>query len=111
MHEFTLESGACPACATQNSKHIDACHACGKPLPWAGEEARRQASRAQTEVQLRRGRGNAERAALMIVGALVFVLGIFLWCGNVFGFYPTFGGTGYVTAIVGGALFKWGNND
>lgn len=109
MQGFTLDSGACPACKTENSKHIDACHACGQALPWAGTEAARQLS-VQAEVRPRT-RGNFERGALMIVGAGLFVTGLFLWCGNVFGFYPTFAGAGYITIIAGGALFKIGNLD
>lgn len=39
-------------------------------------------------------------------GALVFVLGIFLFLGNVLGFYPTFPGVGYITMAIGGAMWK-----
>ena len=109
MQGFTLDSGACPACQTENSKHIDACHACGQALPWAGTEAARQRS-VEVESQPRH-RSNFERGALMIIGACLFVTGVFLWCGNVFHFYVTFGGAGYITALMGGALFKIGNLD
>ena len=39
-------------------------------------------------------------------GALVFVLGIFLWVGNVLGFFRTFMGAGYITMMIGGAMWK-----
>ena len=41
-------------------------------------------------------------------GAVVFVAGVFLWCGNVFGFFPTFPFVGYGTAILGAFIFKAG---
>ena len=113
MHGFTLESGACPACDAENSKHIDACHACGQTLPWAGQEAQRQQAQMQilqAEAPVR-ARSNLERGALMIGGATLFVFGLFLWCGNVFGFYPSFSGAGYLTIVLGGTLFKVGNDD
>ena len=46
--------------------------------------------------------------ALKIIGAIVFAGGVFLWCGNVFGFFPTFPLVGYLTAIAGGALYRKG---
>ena len=47
-------------------------------------------------------------AAAMGLGGLVFVAGVFLWCGNVFGFFPTFPMVGYITAAVGAMIFGWG---
>jgi hypothetical protein len=44
----------------------------------------------------------------MGVGGLVFVAGAFIWCGNVFGFFPTYPMVGYLTMLVGGAIFGWG---
>lgn len=38
---------------------------------------------------------------VQLVGALVFLAGVFLWCGNVFGFFPTFSLAGYVTGVAG----------
>jgi hypothetical protein len=42
------------------------------------------------------------------LGALVFVAGVGLWCGNVFGFFRTFPFAGYLTLIAGAAIFKGG---
>ena len=43
---------------------------------------------------------------MMIVGAIVFVIGAFLWGGNVFGYFPTVPLVGYLTMLAGGALIK-----
>ena len=48
------------------------------------------------------------RVAVIGAGAIVFAAGVFLWCGNVFGFFPTFPLAGYVTAVVGGFIYKAG---
>lgn len=48
------------------------------------------------------------RSLLIALGALVFVAGVVLWCGNVFGFFVTFPFAGYLTLLVGGATFKAG---
>lgn len=45
-----------------------------------------------------------------IVGGLVFAGGVFLWCGNVFGFFRTFPGVGYITMLIGGGIFKMGSS-
>ena len=74
-----------------------------------GRAAQRQ-QRLQTET-LVRTRGNFERTTLMIGGALLFTAGLFLWCGNVFGFYPTFSGAGYIAIVVGGTIYNIANND
>jgi hypothetical protein len=42
------------------------------------------------------------------LGAVIFVAGAFLWCGNVFGFYVTFPFVGYLTAAAGVVTFKAG---
>lgn len=47
---------------------------------------------------------------LHIVGGFIFVAGAVLWCGNVFGFYRTFPGVGYITMLIGGGLFKMGSS-
>ncbi len=47
---------------------------------------------------------------LHIVGGFIFVAGAVLWCGNVFGFYRTFSGVGYITMLIGGGLFKMGSS-
>ena len=46
--------------------------------------------------------------ALMGVGGLIVAIGAGLWCGNVFGFFPTFPYAGYITIAIGGAIFAFG---
>lgn len=48
------------------------------------------------------------KMAAMGLGGLIFVVGILLWCGNVFHFFPTFPFAGYITMAVGGAIFGFG---
>lgn len=48
------------------------------------------------------------RALVMGIGAIVFVAGVFLWCGNVFRFFPTFPLVGYVTALIGAGIYGAG---
>ena len=45
---------------------------------------------------------------MVIVGGVVVAAGAFLWCGNVFHFFPTFPLAGYLTMVVGGAIMKFG---
>jgi hypothetical protein len=45
---------------------------------------------------------------MKLLGGLVFVAGVFLWCGNVFGFFPTFPMVGYLTAAFGGWIMRSG---
>ena len=48
------------------------------------------------------------RALIIALGAIVFVAGVFLWCGNVFGFFRAFPFAGYLTLIIGGVIYKAG---
>jgi hypothetical protein len=50
-------------------------------------------------------------AEMKILGAVVFVVGAFLWCGNVFRFFPTFPFLGYLTMLGGVALYKVGDRN
>lgn len=43
---------------------------------------------------------------MKIIGGLVFLLGAFVWCGNVFGFMPTVPMAGYLIMLLGGWLMK-----
>ncbi len=43
-----------------------------------------------------------------ILGGAVMVLGGFLWCGNVFHFFPTLPLAGYGTMVIGGMIMKAG---
>jgi hypothetical protein len=45
-----------------------------------------------------------------IIGIILLVVGVVLWCGNVFGFLPTFPGAGYIGLVLGGIVFKAGSN-
>lgn len=46
--------------------------------------------------------------ALQIIGAIVFVAGAVIWCGNVFHFMPTVPLLGWGVMFVGGAIWKKG---
>jgi len=48
------------------------------------------------------------RTLLIAFRAIIFVDGIFLWCGNVFGFFRTFPFAGYLTLVIGGITYKAG---
>jgi hypothetical protein len=41
-----------------------------------------------------------------VLGIIIIVVGAFLWCGNVFRFFPTFPLAGYLTMLVGGAVTR-----
>jgi hypothetical protein len=43
-----------------------------------------------------------------LIGMVIFGAGIFLWCGNVFRFFPTFPLAGYLTMVVGGIVMRFG---
>ena len=45
---------------------------------------------------------------VIALGAIVFVAGVFLWCGNVFGFFRTFPFVGYGTGVLGAIIYKAG---
>ncbi|MBI4814815.1 MAG: hypothetical protein HY791_01075 [Deltaproteobacteria bacterium] len=47
---------------------------------------------------------------LKIVGGVVFAGGVFLFLGNVVGFFPTFPMVGYLTMLAGGGIYKFGQN-
>ena len=55
-----------------------------------------------------RGRVIAAFAAGFAIGALVLVVGICLWIGNVSRIFPTFPMAGYLTILVGGAIMRAG---
>ncbi len=48
------------------------------------------------------------RTLVIGLGAVIFVAGAFLWCGNVFGFFVTFPFAGYATALLGAGTYKAG---
>jgi hypothetical protein len=44
----------------------------------------------------------------MVLGGVVFAAGVFLFLGNVIGFFPTVPAAGWITMLIGGGLFGWG---
>jgi len=48
------------------------------------------------------------RGMMTVLGGAVFIGGAFLWCGNVFGFFPTLPFVGYLTMLAGGGIFGAG---
>lgn len=48
---------------------------------------------------------------MQIIGGIVFILGVFFWCGNVFGFFHTFPLCGYIVMVIGGAIWKKGKGE
>lgn len=47
---------------------------------------------------------------LQIIGGIIFLIGAFLWLGNVIGFFPTFTGAGWIGLFLGGIVFRAGSN-
>ena len=43
---------------------------------------------------------------MRIIGILIFIVGLFLFFGNILGFFPTFPGLGYLTMALGGFLMR-----
>ena len=46
---------------------------------------------------------------MKILGALVFIVGIGLFIGNISGAFRTFPGVGWITIAVGGIMFRAGS--
>jgi hypothetical protein len=44
--------------------------------------------------------------AIQLVGGVIFCAGVFFWFGNVIGFFRTFPFCGYLTMLVGGAIWR-----
>jgi hypothetical protein len=98
----TLEYGACEKCGKQNLKTLSECRQCGAPLSWAK-------STKVAKTQSNDG-GISVGFYIAILGGIIFCAGVFLWFGNVFGFFPTVRYAGYITAVVGAATWKAGLN-
>jgi len=47
---------------------------------------------------------------MKFLGILIFGLGIFLFCGNVIGFFRTFPLAGYLTMLAGGFVMRLGGD-
>ncbi len=48
---------------------------------------------------------------MRVVGGAVFVLGVCLFVGNITGMFPTFSGLGWLTAAIGGGIYRSGTKD
>ena len=108
----TLEYGKCASCGRENPKAIEQCRGCNAVLPWvkgAIPDAQRLGGKDSAPKQ-KIGAGDVAWGGIGIglVGGLVVVVGAFLWCGNVFGFFPTFPMVGYITMAIGGAIWRFG---
>ncbi len=113
---MTFDFGKCAQCAENNPKSLQFCRACGTALPWAKNPVKTQnAGPASAANPIRPGPqkvGLGDVAwgamAVQIFGGIVCVVGAFLWLGNVFRFFPTFPFAGYITFLVGGAIWRAG---
>jgi len=45
---------------------------------------------------------------MKIIGGIIVAVGIFLFLGNILGFFPTFPLAGWITIMIGGAIAKSG---
>jgi hypothetical protein len=48
---------------------------------------------------------------MQILGYIIIAVGIFLWCGNMFHFFPTFPLAGFATILIGGFVSKLGSKE
>ncbi len=118
----TFDFGQCAACGDNNSKTLQQCRSCGAALPWA-KNVKAPASNfaapgappsnpgpqnAPTKPKIGLGDIAYGPMVVQLLGGFLFVAGVFLWCGNVFRFFPTFPFVGYITAIIGGAIWRFG---
>jgi hypothetical protein len=103
----TFDFGQCPACGENNSKSIQFCRACSEALPWA--KAAKLTKEPGSGVSLpSMGDVAWGPISVQLLGGVTFLAGIYFFCGNIFGFYLTFRGLGYITMVIGGAIFKAG---
>ncbi|RYG64167.1 hypothetical protein EON80_19750 [bacterium] len=104
----TYDFGKCSQCGDNNSKSIQACRSCSAPLPWAKQASVKDSGGSTSKI----GMGDVAYGgiAVALIGGLVFVAGAGLWLGNVFGFFPTFPGAGYIGMLIGGAVWRFGSN-
>ena len=105
---MTLEYGKCASCGRENPKAIQQCRGCNAVLPWV--KGAPQSGQNAAPGNAKPGLGDVAWGGIGmgLVGGLVVVVGAFLWCGNVFGFFPTFPMVGYITMAIGGAIWRFG---
>lgn len=80
---ITLESRPCPHCHTENSIHINACHACGTRLPWADTEQTRAGI--QPMPRLKPARDHARASRFYVLGVALGFLGSLQLLGGLTG--------------------------
>ena len=113
---ITLDFGKCAACGESNSKTLQNCRACGAALPWAkgikNSVSTPSGATPNPSSKPKIGLGDLAYGAMAVqlLGGLIFVAGAFFWLGNVLRFFPTFPGVGYITMLIGGALWGFGQN-
>ena len=100
-----LEYGKCASCGRENPKAIQQCRGCNAVLPWV------KSAKTDAPAKPKMDAGDVAWGGIGVgmVGGAIFVLGIVLWCGNVFGFMPTLPGAGYITMLIGGAIWRFGS--
>ena len=49
------------------------------------------------------------KTLVIVLGAIIFIGGVFLFLGNVIGFFRTFPLAGYGTMLLGDVIFKTGS--
>ena len=116
---MTLEYGKCASCGRENPKAIQQCRGCNAVLPWVKGAAPQAAplnggssADVNSNVKPKVGLGDVAWGGMAVAlgGGAIFVLGAFLWCGNVFRFFPTFPFAGYITMAIGGAIWRFGSS-
>jgi hypothetical protein len=106
---WTLESGACPQCQTENSIHIENCRSCSAVLPWSGSES--------TQVETFGAIGKDDftnipmwkRVALISCGALMCLLAVVGTVAAVLIVHRPPGLIAYILFVGGAALYKRGD--
>ena len=111
---ITLEYRKCASCGRENPKAIQQCRGYNAVLPWSKSGAPKAATadnNSSADAKPKVGLGDIAWGGMAVAlgGGAIFVLGIVLWCGNVFGFLPTVPGAGYIAMLVGGAIWRAGS--
>lgn len=123
---MSLEYGVCAQCGGNNPKSLSFCRSCNAALPWAKKSALQTAppsapANAAPASPLNQPLQNPSpppkiglsdvawgAMAVQLLGGLIFLAGIFLWCGNRFRFFPTFPFAGLIAIVIGGAIWRAG---
>lgn len=124
----TVDFGTCAQCGEKNSTAATKCRNCGAVL-W-GVKTKGKAAPSITNAPqivnpptLPNGRTplpppatidksvsnrNFGAIGVQLFGGLIFLIGVFLFAGNVLGFFPTFPGAGWLGLIIGGGVWRAG---